>query len=77
MIFMGKQGSNFESLSIFHNSFSPEQFFYCCSAKRKPHAQYGLQIFPKTERKVWTKIVRQGQKNDQNLDFLISLKIDI
>ena len=45
--------------------------------KRKPHAQYGLQIFPKTQRKACTKIVRQDQKYDQNLDFLISLQIDI
>ena len=53
--------------------FRQNNFFIAVQLKRKPHAQYGLQIFPKTQRKAWTKIVRQGKKNDQNIDFLVSL----
>ena len=77
MTFWRSEGAKLESLQCFEKSFGPEPLFFSSSLKRKSHAQYGLQIFPESRFCTQTKLVRQGQKYNKNLNFLIRLKIDI
>ena len=57
----GSRGRFFKVWVYLTIRFHQNNFFITVQLKRKSHAQYGLQIFPKSRRKAWIKIVRQGK----------------